>query len=43
MTPITDKLELDQPILIDEGVQYQTFPAIKIGLLAADRRAKGAG
>jgi hypothetical protein len=24
-------------------VQYQTFPAVKIGLLAADRRAKGAG
>jgi GNAT superfamily N-acetyltransferase len=43
MTLIADKLELDQPILIDEGVQYQTFPAIKIGLLAADRRAKGAG
>jgi GNAT superfamily N-acetyltransferase len=43
MTLIADKLELDQPILIDEGVQYQTFPAVKIGLLAADRRAKGAG
>jgi GNAT superfamily N-acetyltransferase len=43
VTLIADKLDLDQPILIDEGVQYQTFPAIKIGLLAADRRAKGAG
>lgn len=43
MTLITDKLEIDQPILIDEGVQYQTFPAVKIGLLAADRRARGAG
>jgi GNAT superfamily N-acetyltransferase len=43
MTLIADKLEVDRPILIDEGVQYQTFPAIKIGLLAADRRAKGAG
>ncbi|MBW4523272.1 MAG: GNAT family N-acetyltransferase [Scytolyngbya sp. HA4215-MV1] len=43
MTLIADKLEVDQPILIDEGVQYQTFPAIKIGLLATDRRAKGAG
>jgi GNAT superfamily N-acetyltransferase len=43
MTLIADKLEIDQPILIDEGVQYQTFPAIKIGLLAADLRAKGAG
>jgi hypothetical protein len=43
VTLIADKLELDQPILIDEGVRYQTFPAIKIGLLAADKRAKGAG
>jgi GNAT superfamily N-acetyltransferase len=43
ITLIADKLDLDQPILIDEGVQYQTFPAIKIGLLAADKRAKGAG
>jgi GNAT superfamily N-acetyltransferase len=43
ITLIADKLELDQPILIDEGVQYQTFPAIKIGLLATDKRAKGSG
>jgi hypothetical protein len=43
ITLIADKLELDEPILIDEGVRYQTFPAIKIGLLAADKRAKGAG
>jgi GNAT superfamily N-acetyltransferase len=43
VTLISDKLDLYQPILIDEGVQYQTFPAIKIGLLAADKRAKGAG
>jgi GNAT superfamily N-acetyltransferase len=43
VTLIADKLDLDQPILIDEGVRYQTFPAIKIGLLAADKRAKGAG
>jgi GNAT superfamily N-acetyltransferase len=43
ITLLTDKLELDEPILLDEGVQYQSFPAIKIGLLAVDRRAKGAG
>jgi GNAT superfamily N-acetyltransferase len=43
ITLIADKLEVDQPILIDEGVRYKTFPAIKIGLLASDRRAKGAG
>lgn len=43
ITLIADKLEIDRPILIDEDVRYQTFPAIKIGLLAADKRAKGAG
>lgn len=43
ITLLTDKLELDEPILLDEGVQYQSFPAIKIGLLAVDKRAKGAG
>ena len=43
ITLLTDKLELDEPILLDEGVQYQSFPAIKIGLLAVDRRAQGAG
>lgn len=29
--------------LIDEGVKYTSFPAIKIGLLARDQRAPGAG
>ena len=43
ITLLTDKLELEEPILLDEGVQYQSFPAIKIGLLAVDQRAKGAG
>ena len=43
ITLLTDKLELDEPILLEEGVQYQSFPAIKIGLLAVDKRAKGAG
>ncbi len=43
ITLLADKLEVDEPILLDEGVQYQSFPAIKIGLLAVDRRAKGAG
>jgi GNAT superfamily N-acetyltransferase len=43
ITLLTDKLELDEPILLEEGVQYQSFPSIKIGLLAVDRRAKGAG
>ena len=43
ITLLADKLELAQPILLDEGVQYRSFPAIKIGLLAVDRRAKGAG
>jgi GNAT superfamily N-acetyltransferase len=43
ITLLADKLEVDQSILLDEGVQYRSFPAIKIGLLAVDRRAKGAG
>lgn len=43
ITLLADKLEVDESILLDEGVQYLSFPAIKIGLLAVDRRAKGAG
>lgn len=31
------------PILIGEDVRYTTFPAVKIGWLAADPRAKGSG
>jgi hypothetical protein len=30
-------------ILREEDVRYTTFPAVKIGLLATDERAKGAG
>jgi GNAT superfamily N-acetyltransferase len=43
ITLLADKLQVENPLLVSEGVQYQTFPAIKIGLLAVDRRAKGAG
>ncbi|MDO7877560.1 GNAT family N-acetyltransferase [Hymenobacter sp. ASUV-10] len=43
ITLLTDKLELEQPPLASEGVQYRTMPAVKIGLLAADGRARGAG
>lgn len=43
ITLLADKLELEQPPLASEGVQYRTMPAVKIGLLAADGRAKGAG
>jgi GNAT superfamily N-acetyltransferase len=43
ITLLADKLEVDVQLLEQEGVRYQTFPAIKIGLLAADKRAKGAG
>lgn len=43
ITLLADRLEVDEQLLEDEGVQYRTFPAIKIGLLAADYRAKGAG
>jgi hypothetical protein len=43
ITLLADKLTMDTPILIDEDVEYTTFPAVKIGWLAADKRAKGAG
>jgi GNAT superfamily N-acetyltransferase len=43
ITLLADKLEVDVQLLGGEGVQYRTFPAVKIGLLAADARAKGAG
>ena len=43
ITLLADKLQVENPLLAVEGVKYQTFPAIKIGLLAVDRRAKGAG
>ena len=45
ITLLTDKLkrEADKPPLKGEGIKYASAPAIKIGLLAADKRAKGAG
>jgi GNAT superfamily N-acetyltransferase len=43
ITLLADKLEVDTELLEGEGVRYRTFPAIKIGLLATDERAKGAG
>ncbi len=43
ITLLADKLSVDERLLQEEGVQYQTFPSVKIGLLAADSRAKGAG
>lgn len=43
LTLLTDKLELEEPPLASEGVKYRTMPAVKIGLLAADGRARGAG
>lgn len=44
ITLLADKLSASEgPLLSGENIQYATFPAIKIGLLAADSRAKGAG
>lgn len=43
ITLLTDKLELEEPPLAGEGVKYKTMPAVKIGLLASDYRAKGTG
>jgi GNAT superfamily N-acetyltransferase len=36
-------LTVEDSLLHHEGVLYKTFPAVKIGFLAADRRARGAG
>lgn len=43
VTLLTDMLRLEAPLLQAEGVKYKTLPAVKIGLLAADHRARGAG
>jgi GNAT superfamily N-acetyltransferase len=42
-TLLADKLTVTSQLLINESIQYQTFPAAKIGLLAVDERAKGVG
>lgn len=43
ITLLADKLAVEDTLLIQEGVKYRTFPAVKIGLLAVDRRTKGLG
>lgn len=43
ITLLADKLEVEDTLLIQESVKYRTFPAVKIGLLAVDRRTKGLG
>lgn len=45
ITLLADKLTVSdgEQVLLDEGIRYQSFPAIKIGLLAADERASGVG
>lgn len=43
MTLLADKLVVKEPILLNEGVARSTFPAIKIGWLAGDKRVKGMG
>jgi len=43
ITLLADKLTVEDRLLRQEGVLYKTFPAIKIGFLAADRRVRGAG
>ncbi|MBO0937913.1 GNAT family N-acetyltransferase [Fibrella sp. HMF5335] len=43
ITLLTDKLTLDYERLAEENIRYTTYPAVKIGLLCADERAKGAG
>lgn len=43
MTLFADKLHASEPLLHEQQIRYRTFPAMKIGLLAADKRARGAG
>jgi GNAT superfamily N-acetyltransferase len=43
VTLLADKLTVNEPILGSEDVPYKTFPAIKIGLLASDKRARKSG
>jgi hypothetical protein len=43
ITLLADKLTVQSQLLATEQVQYRTFPAVKIGLLATDKRAKGVG
>ena len=45
ITLFADKLRVGEgeQVLLDEGIRYKSFPAVKIGLLAADPRARGAG
>ena len=43
VTLLADRIAFEHPHLTAEGVKYRTFPAVKIGLLAVDERAKGLG
>lgn len=43
ITLLADSLAVERPLLEGEDVRYRTFPAVKIGLLAVDGRAKGLG
>jgi GNAT superfamily N-acetyltransferase len=43
ITLLADKLQVEDILLLQEGVKYRTFPAVKVGLLAVDRRTKGLG
>jgi hypothetical protein len=43
ITLFVDKLVVQTELLDSEKVRYRTFPTVKIGLLATDRRVKGAG
>lgn len=43
ITLLADKLQVEDALLARESVKYRTFPAIKIGLLAVDRRTKRLG
>jgi GNAT superfamily N-acetyltransferase len=44
ITLLSDRLSIDDKrVLANENIPYDSFPAVKIGLLASDKRLKGKG
>lgn len=43
ITLLADRLTTPQQRLLHEQIQYTTYPAVKIGLLAVDKRTQGVG
>lgn len=43
ITMLADRLSVEEQLLLGEEVKYRRFPAVNMGVLAADRRTHGAG